>query len=67
MHKLTDAGVTNLFEGDIVLTKGQEAILTEANKGGASEQAFQTHFLYLWNNGVVPYVLDRSLSKLNHT
>ena len=63
---LTDVGI-NLFEGDIVLTRGQEEILQQANEGGARQQAFRTDMVYRWDNGVVPYVLDLSLSKLNCT
>ena len=63
---LTDVGI-NLFEGDIVLTKGQEEILQQAKEGGARQQAFLLNMVYRWDDGVVPYVLDKSLSKLNCT
>ena len=63
---LTDVGI-NLFEGDIVLTNGQEEILQQAKEGGARQQAFQTNMVYRWDDGVVPFVLHISLSKLNYT
>ena len=63
---LTDVGI-NLFEGDIVLTRGQEEILQQANEGGARQQAFLADMVYRWDDGVVPYALDKSLSKLNCT
>ena len=63
---LADKGLTGLFEGDIVLTPGQKELLRKLNEedGGVSEQAIRAHFLYRWENGVVPYVLEKSLSKL---
>ena len=67
------------YGGDIILTEWQKEMLEgkeaplngrtleEADKGEAhnvNRRAVVKNNKYLWPNGIVPYVLDSSLSKL---
>ena len=60
------------FEGDMVLTNKQEELIKEAIKTGKNIETIEsekfaatTAIFPKWTNGVVPYILSPSLSKLH--
>lgn len=67
MYKYTFIGAgVDLFEGDIVLTDKQKDIIEHTNEMSeqeASDQAFKRRLTSRWPRGVVPFVLDKSLSQ----
>ena len=57
--------ISSFQGGDIVLTREQEEILAERyyHNPFAPQRAVVPNMQGLWPNGIVPYVLDRNLSK----
>lgn len=65
----------NYYDGDIILTDWQKELLglkreserrsfaEEVQAHDVNRRAVVSKAAYLWPNGVVPYVLDNSLSK----
>jgi hypothetical protein len=51
-----------VYGGDILLTPEQREVVEGKPSARAHSSAVARHAFYLWPNGVVPYILDRSLS-----
>jgi hypothetical protein len=51
-----------VYGGDILLTPKQREVVEGKPSGRAHSSAVARHAFSLWPNGVVPYILDRSLS-----